>query len=174
MVLHDQKQEEHCGVPKVKFLGTLRDWLTLYKKILYLDMFGCHKWLDVLLPVINKFIAAVEHGEVDEEFWANMYTVVPKTTKTSENKVNGWICNFFPYTVYTKRAQFESQSSMKQMFKDRTGKVIPSMMDENDFYRGVSATPLSVNKKDYVFVSGFLGVEFETTIPDKKYPDEIL
>ena len=60
------------------------------------------------------------------------------------------------------------------MFKDRTGKVVPYMMDENDFYRGISASPLSINKKPYLYVSGFLGVEFETIVPDKKYPDEIL
>lgn len=99
MVLHDQKSEEHCGVPKVKFLGTLRDWKILRKKIVYLDRFGCHKWLDVLLPVINKFIAAIEDDEVDEEFWSAMYTVVPRTTVTSSNKVHGWICSFFPYTA---------------------------------------------------------------------------
>lgn len=85
-------------MPKVKFLGTLRDWIILRKKILYLDLFGCHKWLDVLLPVINKFIAAIEIGEVDEDFWKGMYNIVSKTNTTSENKVNGWICNFFPYT----------------------------------------------------------------------------
>lgn len=60
------------------------------------------------------------------------------------------------------------------MFKERTGKVIPNMMDENDFYRGISASTLSINKKPYLYVSGFLGVEFETTVPDKKHPDEIL
>ena len=60
------------------------------------------------------------------------------------------------------------------MFRERDGKVIPYMMDEDDFYRGVSATPLTINKKEYLYVSGFLGVEFETTVPDKNYPDEIL
>ena len=63
---------------------------------------------------------------------------------------------------------------MKAMFRDRTEKVIPYMMDENDFYRGVSATSLTINKKEYLYVSGFLGVEFETVIPDPKYPDEVL
>lgn len=174
MVLHDQKSEEHCGVPKVKFLGTLRDWKILKKKIVYLDRFGCHKWLDVLLPVINKFIAAIEEDEVDPDFWKAMYTVVPKTTATSSNKVHGWIGNFFPYTAREWKPQFAAQSSMKQMFKERGAKVVPHMLDEEDFYRGVSASPFTINKKEYLYVSGFLGVEFETVIPDPKYPDEVL
>ena len=50
-------------------MGTLRDWLILKRKITYLDRFGCHQWLDNLLPVINKFIAVIYAGEVDKDFW---------------------------------------------------------------------------------------------------------
>lgn len=74
----------------------------------------------------------------------------------------------------TKKAQFQVQGSMKAMFKDRGTKVMTFMMDEDEFYRGVSASPLTINKKEYLFVSGFLGCEFETIIPDPKYPDEVL
>ena len=91
------KEKQNCGIPKVKFLGTLSDWKNLKKKILYLDRFGMHKWLDVLLPIINKFIEAIQKGVVDEEFWAKAYTVLPTSSANSGNKVNGWICNFFPY-----------------------------------------------------------------------------
>jgi len=174
MVLHDQKTEENCGVPKVKFLGTLRDWKILKKKITYLDRFGCHKWLDVLLPVINKFIAAIAEGEVDKDFWKGMYGVVPRTNQTSANKVNGWICNFFPYSAQECKPNFESQARMKQMFREREEKVVTHMMDEDEFYRGVSASTLAINKKEYAYVCGFLGVEFETVVPDANYPDEVL
>jgi hypothetical protein len=90
----------------VRFLGTLRDWKILKKKITYLDRFGCHKWLDSLLPVINKFIAAIEYEEIDKEFWESMYTLVPAQTPTSKNKVHGWLCNFFPYTGKDEKEQF--------------------------------------------------------------------
>jgi hypothetical protein len=98
----EYKEKQNCGIPKVKFLGTLADWKNLKKKITYLDRFGMHKWLDVLLPIINKFIEAVQKGTVDKEFWAKAYTVVPSTVASksgaaSSNQVNGWICNFFPY-----------------------------------------------------------------------------
>ena len=61
-----KNEKTNCGIPKVRFLGTLSDWKNLKKKILYLDRFGCHKWLDVILPIINKFIEAIQKGVVDE------------------------------------------------------------------------------------------------------------
>lgn len=60
------------------------------------------------------------------------------------------------------------------MFKERGTTVVPYMLDEEEFYRGVSASTLTINKKQYLYVSGFLGVEFETVVPDPKYPDEVL
>lgn len=42
-------------------------------KMLYLDRYGCYKWNDYTIPIINKFMAAIE-GEVDKEFWNSMYT----------------------------------------------------------------------------------------------------
>jgi len=81
----------------VRFLGTLHDWRNLKKKITYLDRFGCHKWLDALLPVINKFIEAIQFGTVDKEFWDKCYQLNPTKSATAKNKVWGWICNFFPF-----------------------------------------------------------------------------
>ena len=73
----DTKDKQHCGITKVRFLGTLKDWHILKRKIIYLDRYGCHKWLDVLLPVINKFIEAIETDTVDKAFWDAIYSVVP-------------------------------------------------------------------------------------------------
>jgi len=58
-------------------LGTLRDWKILRAKITYFDRYGAHKWLDVLLPVINKFIAAIEEDEIDKTFWNAAYSILP-------------------------------------------------------------------------------------------------
>lgn len=77
MVLKEDKERSNCEIPKVRLLGTLDDWKTLVKKVLYFDRFGCHKWLDQLLPVLNKIIAAIEHDEVDKVFWNKIYSTVP-------------------------------------------------------------------------------------------------
>ena len=93
----DIKEKQNCGIPKVRFLGTLRDWVNLKRKITYLDRYGCHKWLDILLPVINKFIEAIETDIVDKTFWDSIYSVVPAPHQGQKHKVHGWVCNFFPY-----------------------------------------------------------------------------
>ena len=103
MTLHDEKTKSNCNVPKVRFLGTLKDWIILKRKITYLDRFGCHKWLDVLLPVINKFISALKDEEVDKTFWDDMYSTIPPNHPTGKVKVHGWITNFFPYTAIEQR-----------------------------------------------------------------------
>lgn len=48
------------------------------------------------------------------------------------------------------------------------------MMDEDDFYRGVTAQVLKINKKEYTLACGFVGVEFENEVMDPKYPEEFL
>lgn len=78
-------------------MGTLRDWKILKRKITYMDRYMAYKWLDQLLPIINKFIAAIEHGEVDKDFWMAMYDVVAATHIGNKHRVHGWVCNFFPY-----------------------------------------------------------------------------
>ena len=69
----EMRDKQHCGIPRVRFLGTLNDWKNLKKRILYLDRYGCGKWLNALLPVINKFIEAVQFGTVDKKFWKEVY-----------------------------------------------------------------------------------------------------
>jgi hypothetical protein len=51
----------------------------------------------MLLPIINKFIAAIEDGEVDKDFWKACYSVVPAVVQKAKSQVFGWVCNFFPY-----------------------------------------------------------------------------
>ena len=169
----DTKEEKHCGIPKVRFLGTLKDWVNLKRKITYLDRYGCHKWLDVLLPVINKFIEAIETDIVDKAFWDSIYTVVPAPHQGQKHKVHGWVCNFFPYTGQTLKEQFAVQANMKKLFRERGKNYHTFMMDEDEFGPGSNEVPIEINKKTYSLVSGILGVEFRHEVIDPKYPDEL-
>jgi hypothetical protein len=63
---------------------------------------------------------------------------------------------------------------MKEMFKERGTDYKKTMVDEDDFYRGVSALPIQINGQDYTLASGFMGVEFYNELIDPKYPDEFL
>lgn len=50
-------------------MGTVNDWKMLKKKCMYFDRYGCAKWLNQLIPIINKFILCYENEEIDKEFW---------------------------------------------------------------------------------------------------------
>ncbi len=47
------------------------------------------------------------------------------------------------------------------------------MLNEDEFYRGISASIIKINKKEYTLACGFVGVEFINEIMDPKYPDEV-
>jgi len=85
----------------------------------YLDRYGCHKWLNALLPVINKFIEAVQFGTADKAFWGKCYEINPTKSITASDKVWGWICNFFPYIGGERREQFASMPGIKKIFMER-------------------------------------------------------
>lgn len=171
-----KEEKKNCGIPKVRFLGTLRDWRNLRRRILYLDRYGCHKWLDALLPVINKFINAIQCDEIDRNFWNHAYTSVPCKTATSTNKVHGWICNFFPYVGQPGelREQFAHLSTAREMFRERSMNFKTFQIDDTDFTRGVQLNKISINDKELTLASGFVGVEIENEVMDPKYPDEFL
>jgi hypothetical protein len=92
-----------CGIPKVKFLGTLDDWEIVRKRLEALDNYGCADWVNALLPVIDKFIAAYQ-GEVDVEFWDMCFKMMPSFNSdghydggyTHSDGMSGRILNFFP------------------------------------------------------------------------------
>lgn len=154
-------------------MGTLKDWVNLKRKITYLDRYGCHKWLDVLLPVINKFIEAIQTDVVDKTFWDAIYSVVPAPHQGQKHKVHGWICNFFPYAGIELKEQYAIQGTMKKLFRERGTNYHTFMMDEDDFPQGHNVVPIVINKKTYSLVSGILGVEFRNEVIDPKFPDEL-
>ena len=65
-----------CGIPRVKFLGTIDDWETVAKRLEALAFYGCGEWVNALLPIIKKFIAAYQ-GEVDVKFWDMCFKMMP-------------------------------------------------------------------------------------------------
>lgn len=153
-------------------MGTLADWYKLKMKIVYLDRFGCTKWLNVLLPVINKFIEAIEQDVVDKDFWNAAYQLNPTQSQTTSNSIFGWVCNFFPYVGKERREQFAQYGGTKTLFSSRGKDYKTFQVLENDFTRGIQLCPLQVNNKTYEIASGFVGVEFKCE-PSQKYPGDV-
>jgi len=46
------------------------------------------------------------------------------------------------------------------------------MIQENDFTSGKAIFPIKINKKDYILMTGILGVEVHNELMDPKIPDE--
>ena len=111
-----------CGIPKVKFLGTLDDWQTLKKRLIALQRYGCGPWIHFLCPIIDKFIAAYQ-GEVDVDFWDMCFKMMPSYHSggvydggyAESNRMSGWILNFFPYHK-NGQFQFDSLKNMSAVF----------------------------------------------------------
>lgn len=107
-----------CGIPKVKFLGTLDDWNTVRKRLNALCNYGCSGWVNHLMPIIDKFIACYQ-GEVDVDFWDMCFKMMPSYHSggvydggyAESDRMSGWILNFFPYSKNGK-PQYDSLNSM--------------------------------------------------------------
>ena len=60
------------------------------------------------------------------------------------------------------------------MFRERYTDYKKSTLHENDFYRGITSSQITINKKEYTLASGILGCEFYNEVIDPKYPDDFL
>jgi len=47
-----------CGIPKVRLMGSLNDWENIRDRALELKKYDLEFWIDAILPILNKFIAA--------------------------------------------------------------------------------------------------------------------
>jgi len=102
-----------CGVPKVKLLGTIDDWILLRQMTEKLRSYDCDWWIDYLMPVIDKLIRAYE-GEIDKTFWNCIYVHRPGGGSGPASKATGWIINFFPYVENCKKAKFFDITNLKK------------------------------------------------------------
>jgi hypothetical protein len=77
--------------------GTLEDWKSVRDRAAMLAAYGdvMAKWVDVLLPVLDEFVAAYE-GRVNEAFWQKMITY-KRLGSGGEKKLRGWFVVFAPF-----------------------------------------------------------------------------
>jgi hypothetical protein len=90
----------HCGIPFIRLMGTVDDWLLVKKKI---ELFKpVHpKWIEQMLPLIDQFVESVKApNNVDRSFWQNIYNI---DQGSGSEQITGWIKNLFP-GIYDKHA----------------------------------------------------------------------
>ncbi len=85
-----------CGIPEITLQGTTEDWEKVLKKTQQLSKYDLTWWTSELEPVLKKIIDASK-GEVDKNFWRNMFKYRPGDGYGSSEVVDGWIVKFFPY-----------------------------------------------------------------------------
>lgn len=83
-----------CGIPSIEIAGTINDWKEIQEKaILLTTYFGLEEWRDALIPVLRK-IESGSAGEIDIEFWDNMYKY---KSASGGDVITGWVVNLFPF-----------------------------------------------------------------------------
>ncbi|MBO9592483.1 MAG: DUF4419 domain-containing protein [Niabella sp.] len=96
-----------CGIPRVTLEGTPADWEAVYKKANSLKKYDLDWWLKELDPVLTQFIAASK-GQVDKDFWRNLFKVHKAGKPYQSDKIDGWFVKFFPYTRDGKRNDLQT------------------------------------------------------------------
>lgn len=85
-----------CGIPRVKMIGSIDDWIELKNKVKELTKFNLEFWIPKLLPVLDKFIEAAS-GKVDKVFWDCCYKTHYIGGSGAVTTVKGWVTLFYPY-----------------------------------------------------------------------------
>jgi hypothetical protein len=82
-----------CGIPEITLLGTVEDWQSIRQRVENFKSFGLEKWVNVLILVLDKFVAAA-NGKINLDFWRSFYKFDDISGGTL---ITGWINVFFPY-----------------------------------------------------------------------------
>jgi len=90
-----------CGIPQISLLGSREDWVQLRARAEHLGSLMLpdftEKWLSVLLPVLDQFVAAYD-GQVNHGFWQSMVKLRHTGGGSgSHSFISGWIQLFYPY-----------------------------------------------------------------------------
>jgi hypothetical protein len=91
-----------CGIPEVTLEGTTKDWERVLEKTEALRKYKLDWWIDEMEPELKQFIAASK-GNVDNDFWKNMFKYHSEGKCGSPTIIDGWIVKFYPYNRDGKR-----------------------------------------------------------------------
>ena len=91
-----------CGIPEITLEGTPEDWEKLLHKARGLKEYKLDWWISELEPLLEEFVKASK-GEVNKDFWRNMFKYHSQKKYGAPNIIDGWIVKFFPYDKEGKR-----------------------------------------------------------------------
>lgn len=91
-----------CGIPEITLQGTSEDWQKIVDRTAKLAEYKLGWWTDELKPLLEEFVKASK-GQIDKEFWQNMFKYHTKEVYGAPKVIDGWIVKFFPYDKHGKR-----------------------------------------------------------------------
>lgn len=91
-----------CGIPEITLEGTTEDWQKVLNKAKELKKYGLEWWIPELEPLLAQFVNASK-GEIDKDFWRNMFKYHSQKEYGAPKIIDGWIVKFFPYDKDGKR-----------------------------------------------------------------------
>ena len=137
-----------CGIPEITLEGTPEDWEKLLHKARGLKEYKLDWWISELEPLLEEFVKASK-GEVNKDFWRNMFKYHSQEKYGAPNMIDGWIVKFFPYDKKGQRnnlKQLEGTDSLP----DEIVKV--DLKYQEVYNNTVTETPLEL-------WAGFVGLE---------------
>lgn len=96
-----------CGIPEVTLRGTPEDWEAILKKAEGLAKYDLEWWVAELRPVLREFVKT-SRGDIDIQFWMNMFKRHTPQQYGVQEKFDGWIVKFFPYERHGLRNNLKS------------------------------------------------------------------
>lgn len=136
-----------CGIPEITLEGTPEDWEKVLKKAGELKKYKLNWWISELEPLLQEFVKASK-GEVDTEFWRNMFKYHSQEKYGAPNIIDGWIVKFFPYDKKGKR------NNLKQL---EGGKSLPDEIVKVDL-KYIEAYNDTIIETPLELWSGFIGL----------------
>lgn len=91
-----------CGIPEITLQGTTEDWQKVLDKTEKLGAYNLKWWTSELKPILKEFVNASK-GEIDKDFWRNIFKYHTQEQYGAPNVIDGWIVKFFPYDKDGKR-----------------------------------------------------------------------
>ena len=139
-----------CGIPEITLQGTPEDWQKILDKTKQLGKYDLEWWTEELEPILEEFVKASK-GNINTEFWRNMFKYHSQEKYGAPNIIDGWIVKFFPYDKDGKRNNLKELEGRGGNLPEEIVKVDLKYIDSET---GVT-TPLE-------FWAGFIGLEQNT------------
>lgn len=140
-----------CGIPEITLEGTPEDWEKVLTKARGLRKYKLDWWISELEPLLQQFVKASK-GEVDKEFWCNIFKYHAPQSCGAPLLIDGWIIKFFPYNKEGKR------NNLKQLTKldNLPSEIVKVDVKYKNVYKNATIEiPLE-------FWSGFIGLQQNT------------